>query len=207
VHHHVGRLDDLRLVPVHGIPVLGPAEAVVRIAQRAGFEAGVVCADSALRLGLTSEAELREVHERMRDHPGSRESGRVVGFADGRAESAGESRTRVAAHEGGLPEPDLQVRIYDDEGLIGRADMVIEDLVIEFDGRLKYRRARDPEDRPLKDPGEIVWAEKIREDRMRAVGRGMRRVIWGDLEPGHRPRTIRRLWDGLISCRRRRLGA
>ncbi len=53
----------------------------------------------------------------------------------------------------------------------------------EFDGRWKYDRLLLPGQKP----GEVVFAEKQREDRMREVtGFGMIRLTWEDL---NRPQT------------------
>ena len=58
--------------------------------------AGLVAAESALQLGLTSRAELREVLEHCVDWPGARDASRVVSFASALSESAGESLARLA---------------------------------------------------------------------------------------------------------------
>jgi hypothetical protein len=83
----------------------------------------------------------------------------------------------------GLPRPELQVEIYDAAGFIGRADAWYEDaaVAIEFDGKVKYT---DP--RYASSPGEVLWEEKRREDRMRAVGIRVVRVVNEDLgSPWH----------------------
>ncbi|KAA0918984.1 hypothetical protein [Dietzia sp. ANT_WB102] len=47
----------------------------------------------------------------------------------------------------------------------------------EFDGRIKYSgRAVDGA-----DPGEVVWREKLREDRLRDLGVVVIRWVWNDL--------------------------
>ena len=62
-------------------------------------------------------------------------------------------------------------------------------LLGEFDGRVKYGRLL----RPGQTPGDVVWAEKLREDALRrTTGFGMERLVWADLD---RPRsTADRLW-------------
>ena len=48
----------------------------------------------------------------------------------------------------------------------------------EFDGRVKYGRLV----RPGQDPGDVVYAEKLREDRLRAQGLAVVRWTWSDLD-------------------------
>jgi very-short-patch-repair endonuclease len=92
---------------------------------------------------------------------------------DGRAESPGESRTRMVLSALGLPvEP--QVEIIDADGeLVGRVDFLVADrVVVEFDGAVKYRG----------DSGaDVLIAEKRREDRLRELGYEVVRVTWDEL--------------------------
>jgi hypothetical protein len=48
----------------------------------------------------------------------------------------------------------------------------------EFDGRIKYGRLL----KPGQDPGEVVYAEKVREDAVRAEDLGVVRWTWADLD-------------------------
>jgi hypothetical protein len=115
--------------------------------------------------------------------PGSRAATRAVTFADGRSESVGESRSRVLLHRLGLAPSALQRTIHSASGLfLGRADFAWEDerVVGEFDGRVKYGRAR----RPGHDPADVVFEEKRREDAIRDEDWGVVRWTWSDLVPG-----------------------
>jgi hypothetical protein len=47
----------------------------------------------------------------------------------------------------------------------------------EFDGQVKYGRLLPPG----QEPGDAVFAEKIREDEIRATGLAVVRWTWGDL--------------------------
>ena len=99
----------------------------------------------------------------------------------------------------GLPPDDLQVRLDDDEGLIGYVDFGWDDVIGEFDGKLKY--GVDDETDPRK-AGRIVFAEKIREDRIRRLGYGVARWGWAEL---HRPAIIgQRVHEARESSGRRR---
>jgi hypothetical protein len=101
---------------------------------------------------------------------------RVIAFADGRAGSPGESISRVLIRMLGFPEPDLQTGFWDDEGFIGYVDFWWPEqrIVGEFDGFGKYLRE---ELRDGRSPAEVVVAEKVREDRLRAQVRTV--VRWG----------------------------
>ena len=93
----------------------------------------------------------------------------------------GESRSRVAIRAAGLPEPVLQWRVAAPDGeLIGMTDFgwPAARTVGEFDGRVKYGRLV----RPGQDPGDVVYAEKLREDRLRAQGLAVVRWTWSDLD-------------------------
>ena len=63
-----------------------------------------------------------------------------VYFFWGTSQTILESLSRVRLCDAGLPEPRLQVPIYDEDGLIGYVDMLWEDLGVvgEADGALKY---------------------------------------------------------------------
>lgn len=137
------------------------------------FESGVVVADAALHAGLAGKEELWELVERFRAWPGSRRAAAVVSFADGRAESVGESRARVLFHNEGLAAPELQWPIRDDRGrLVGRVDFFWRPRTVgEFDGELKYASG-DPK---------VLFDEKIREDDIREFGNEVVRMVWADL--------------------------
>jgi hypothetical protein len=112
--------------------------------------------------------------------PGAPSARRALAFADGRSASVGESRSRVAISRAGLPAPVLQWPVADRDGrLIGYTDFGWPDrcLVGEFDGRVKYGRLL----RPGQQPGDAVYQEKLREDRLRDQGLAVLRWTWTDL--------------------------
>ncbi len=179
VHHHAGRLADEEFATVGAVLVTQPARTVVDVARTVPFEAAVVTADGALAHSLATQAELRDVLDTMRDWRGARGAGRVVEFADGRSESVGKSRHRVQLERIGLPRPDLQVVLGGVDGPEDRVDFYFEEFatVAEFDGRVKYGRLLEPGE----TPGDVVWREKRREDRLREHGLEVVRSVWADL--------------------------
>jgi predicted transcriptional regulator of viral defense system len=141
---------------------------------------GVVAIDAALHEKKVSRAELVRAVLGGTHRVGIAQAARALGLSDGRAESPLETRGRLALLAAGLPRPELQVEIHDPGGFIGRVDAWYEDaaVAIEFDGQVKYT---DP--RYASSPGKVLWDEKRREDRMRAVGIRVVRVVNEDLGP------------------------
>ncbi len=176
-HLHVSPLHAEDVENVDGVLVTSKARSIVDVALTLPFEQAVVVADGALADPLVGPA-LVAAMERAAGRTGIERARRVVAFADGRSGSAGESRSRVAIMRAGLPMPVLQWDVYSAGGLwIGCVDFGWRALrtVGEFDGRIKYGRLL----KPGQDPGDVVFAEKVREDELRDPGAV--RWIWSDL--------------------------
>jgi hypothetical protein len=177
---HVARLRDDEIVMHDGVVVTDPVRTALDLARSLSHEAAVVALDAALREGLLTHDELRTRLFDIAGTPGSRSAARAVLFADGRSASVGESRSRVILQRWKQPPSALQFDVLAGDGrLIGRSDFAWEAdrLLGEFDGRIKYGRLL----RPGQDPGDAVFAEKLREDEMRDEGWGVLRWIWSDL--------------------------
>ncbi|WP_204331757.1 hypothetical protein [Geodermatophilus sabuli] len=85
-----------------------------------------------------------------------------------------------------MPPSTLQLPVWSADGaLLGRADSGWQEqrVIGEFDGRAKYGRPLRPG-----QPGDVVFAEKRREDAFREQGWGVVRWTWGDLAPRDRGR-------------------
>ncbi|HZE65801.1 MAG TPA: type IV toxin-antitoxin system AbiEi family antitoxin domain-containing protein [Sporichthyaceae bacterium] len=162
--HHLARSPD-------DLWCTSPARTVVDLARHLTFRQGVVVGDSALRLKLTTEVQLRGVLADCFGWPYTRKADRVLAIIDGKTESVAESLARAVFAEVGLPVPVPQVRIFDDAGReIARVDFLFEGrVVVEVDGRKKYT---DPD---------VLWREKVREDRLREAGYEVVRLTWADL--------------------------
>jgi hypothetical protein len=184
VHVHTAPLDPEETAVIDGVPVTSLARTVADLARSLPFEQAVVLADSALfhkRSDRVERGDLLEALARVRRWPGSPAAGRVIAFANGLSESVGESRSRIALAAAGLPPAVLQweVRSGGTGPLIGRVDFAWPQLRVigEFDGLVKYGRTL----RPGQDPVEVLVAEKLREDALRAEDLGVARWIWSDL--------------------------
>ena len=190
VVHHLGPPADRDVDELGGLLVARPELALADAARTVSFESGVVLADGVLRR-LAPDAELlsRIVREEQRDWRGALTSGRVLEFADGDAETVGESRSRVMLARIGLPQPQLQRPFHRTNGSIyARTDFWIEEFATagEFDGKQKYGRAFYEQSGVIEDVdvSEVLWAEKRREDEIRSDGAEMVRWVWSELD-GH----------------------
>ena len=154
------------------------ARTLVDCAREWSLTDGVIAVDAALNEEKVTRAELVETVLSGSHRVGIAQAARVLGLSDGRAESPLETRGRLAILASGLPRPELQVEIHDAAGLIGRVDGWYEEaaVALEFDGQIKYT---DP--LYTSTPGEVLWKEKRREDRIRAVGIRVVRVANEDL--------------------------
>ncbi|MBJ8340055.1 type IV toxin-antitoxin system AbiEi family antitoxin domain-containing protein [Antrihabitans sp. YC3-6] len=179
--------DQIRIVD--GLRVTTPARTIVDLGRLLPFEQAVVIGDAATRL---EEGAVDVAPERHRHRRGAGAARRVVSFVDGRSESVGESRSRVAIHVAGLPAPSLQIDVLSVlGGWLARVDFLWEQFGVigEFDGLGKYVRHLAPG----QTPGDVVVAEKLREDGLRAAGWTVVRWTWSDLaEPAAFLERLRR---------------
>ncbi len=119
------------------LPTTSALRTVVDLGGRDPLTEGVVAADLFLHAQLITVAELRAY---VAAHPGAKGIARlrrVVDLADPKAESVMESRLRMLLVLDGLPRPEVQVSIYDDQGrFLGRPDLLypVQRLAIEYDG-------------------------------------------------------------------------
>lgn len=194
VRKHAVRDPDQHLTRIEGIACTTLERTLLDIASTEGFDEAVVALDWALAGRVTEEA-LRRALEEWSPATGRRRIETVLAFADGASGSSpGESLSRVRIHEARLPAPVLQHAFFDEAGLIGYVDFwwpAIR-LIGEFDGLKKYREAALLAGRA---PGEVVVAEKVREDRLRSSGTRPRveRWIWAELfTPGALARRLER---------------
>jgi len=167
VVHHAGLPAEHRTVK-DGVRITTPARTVVDIARSGlSVRAGVVVADSALRLGLCDVEDMLAVCRACQKWPGAQRARAAVSFADPGGTSPLESISRWEFARGGLPAPRLQQwitpRICVD--FLWRAARVIG----EADGRVKYT---SPDD---------LYAEKLRQEHLERLGYRVVRWGWDDV--------------------------
>ncbi len=175
----VAALPGDQITTVRGCRTASPARAVLDTARLQSVVAGVVAADHALRGGLMTRDELERALGAMVGLPGITRARLCCRLASPLSESPGESWSAVAMHQHRVVPPERQETVADDAGTIGRVDFwwPEQGVVGEFDGRVKYGRA-NPSGRP---PEDVLWHEKLREDRLRALGLGVVRWTTADL--------------------------
>lgn len=171
VHLHSARLPQKHVTTLYGVRVTTGARTIIDLARSLTFMEGVVAADSALRLGKTTDLGLADIIRSCARWPGIDRARRVTGFSSADAESVLESCARVVFAEAGLPPPVLQAAIATaDAEFIGRADFCwpAYRVIAEADGMAKYddpRRAREQimRDIRLRDAGykvvHFTWSE------------------------------------------------
>jgi len=141
VRFYSARLPRQHVMMRHGVSVTTATRTVVDLARTVPFMNGVVTADSALRMGRTSDFGLAQMLRSCARWPGIDNARRVVAFSNELAESPLESCARVVFADAGLPPPFLQVPIASDSGeFIGRVDFYWQEYqtIAEADGMAKY---------------------------------------------------------------------
>jgi hypothetical protein len=168
---------DVAVVDRDGLRVTGAVDTVLALARDRDLRRSLPVADAAVRAGLVTGDALRDEVARRAGTRGVRRTRVVAELADGRAESAGESVSRARIHLDGFAQPALQVPLLGPEGAVVRPDFWWPDVRVvgEFDGRRKYRVDGVDDRRAVE---ERLWAEKRREDRIRAAGIRVVRWTW-----------------------------
>ncbi|TDE96060.1 hypothetical protein EXU48_07430 [Occultella glacieicola] len=202
---HVGVIPEPERTVVNGLPVTTLERTILDCARILHPRDALIVVDSALRILVRPDREDRPGTDRrtaqVRDgllerleqpdmRRGRRQARALIALADPYAESAGESAVRWLALARGLPVPVCQCPVpaedktyYTDMAWylnVTRSDGSERLVTIhtEFDGLLKYLGAGP-------DAARVVSEEKVREDRIRATGAEVVRVIWDDLSrPG-----------------------
>ncbi len=186
-HHvikHSIRLDDADVTELDGLRVTTVARTILDIAVTGSFMVAVTMADRAIHVdrfrrtpALTTKSELRELWAARLPFRGSARSWEVIDFAETRADSPIESVSRVNMRVIGCPRPQLQVPFSDYQGRIGETDFYWPEFEVigEADGDVKYL---DPRYRAGRTADQVVLDEKVREDRLRALGRTVSRWRW-----------------------------
>lgn len=191
VGHHLARFDSSQVVRVDDVTVLDAARTGVDIARDGGLARGVIACDAALGLGATRDDLWRAV-EPMRNWPGVCTARRSVELADGGAENPHETLGRLLVIEAGIGVPETQFPVSTRLGVFW-CDIRVGNLVIETDGRVKYRRS---ENGGLSaDPERTVWDEKQRQRAVHGRGLVVARLVWSDYWGARRAAAIRELRD------------
>ncbi len=186
LHARRASLDGSDIAVVYGLPVTSLTRTVTDLVRLLPFPEAVMVADVALARGL----ERGELLALTASGRGCRLAGRALTFADPRAESPGESLSRVRIAQAGLPPPELQHEFWRAGTLLGRGDFWWErhGLIGEFDGETKYEALL----KPGQSPAQAIMAEKRREQELQDAGYIVVRWAWAELwRPGFTDRLRR----------------
>jgi hypothetical protein len=176
--------------------VVPPEHAVAGAMLLHGLDQSVVMADSALHRGVVLTEPLTDLVEAWSRMPQSRHVRLAARLMDGRSESPGETLGRLVLWRGGLPRPELQLRVVGPEGQVAYTDFGWEEqrVVGEFDGRVKYlRNLREGE-----SASDVVVREKQREDWLVETGLVVRRFVWAEI---FTPRVVVERFRKALSAR------
>lgn len=189
---HAQVLDYRRSIIVTGVePTTKGGLSLTPLARTVGdclrimdFRAGLAVADSSLRLtGASKEALAQDIASQCKRMTGSSRMRAIVGLADARAESGGESIARATMLELGLAIPDLQL-CFDDPLAPGeeyRVDFAWSApqgrfIVGELDGFEKYE---SPAMRRGRTVGQVIEDEHRRQTHLEACPEVVRVVRFG----------------------------
>lgn len=187
-HVHVATPAQRLLIDDPAVQAVSVADACVLTAAGSGVEAGVVAMDAAVHRRLTSPASLSESVGACQLRYGVGQARAAIAAVDPRCESPGETRTRLILRAAGL-DVRSQVSLSDDDGFIGRVDLLVGNrVVVEFDGAVKYDGL---------DGRRALMDEKRREERLRDAGFRVVRVTWSDLS---RPSALVARVRGLLAA-------
>ncbi len=167
---------------VDGIPVTSVARTAIDVAGSHGFSKAIGSLDWTLwrkRPNRLMKEELFAELNRLNPRFRRRHLLRCVEFCTHLSDSFGESKGRAVIHSLGFDAPELQVDFVDAHGRIV-PDYFWRSVMVagEFDGKAKYTRNAYTRG----DPGEAVWREKKREDRLRRMVSGVTRIMSSDVE-------------------------
>lgn len=164
-------LTDVDTEVAHGIPTVSRTGAALSTAAQVELEWAVAILDSGAWGRNESLASYQQLLVQWPMLNGLGTLRRAVPLARSGAQSPLESISRMKFLNHGLPEPELQVQFRDRSGLIGYVDMYWPDFKVigEADGLAKY------------EVRENLIAEKLREDRLRALGFSVVRWTWDEI--------------------------
>ena len=182
------------VVEVDGVLVVSPARTVVDIARTGARVPAIAVGDAALHAGLCTVDDLQNELDLLTGMRGRAAAIRAIGRCDRKCESVLETRSRVELVDAGVPEPELQVNIYDAHGnFLARVDLYWRDarLCGEADGNKKYGDDADETRRAL-------LAEKSRGDGIVETGHALLRWGWRDVDE---PAVLARRVLGMLGRR------
>lgn len=194
---HRGRVLAEDLTIRDGVPLTDGTRTALDMIALTDVPRALVTVNGLLRAGETTPELLERRVGGLEHDPHTLITPVVLGLADARCESAGESLALHLCWTRHLPRPELQVEILNGLGqAVARVDFAWPErgLFMEFDGREKYLRYR----RPGESVVDAVLREKQREELICGLtGWRCIRIVWADLfEPERTASRIRAMLEG-----------
>lgn len=181
VRQHQGLLLPADIRNDGEVDVASPTRTAIDITTVVGVEPALVVVNFLLHGGLTTLGEVRERYQAMERHPFTLRTDLVFRLSDPRIESVAESRFFHLAWRQGLPNPEPQFVIEDENGrVVARLDFAWPEhkVWVEIDGKEKYTKYL----RKGETVADAVLREKQREDLIRELtGWVCIRITWADL--------------------------
>ena len=131
------KLETAEIVLLAGFPATSAVRTVCDLASRLPLVDAVAAVDMALHKQLVATAQLESALASRQGSKGVVRLRQALGLADKNAESPMETRLRLLLVLAGLPRPETQVALHDEEGrFLGRPDLFYRShrLAIEYDG-------------------------------------------------------------------------
>jgi very-short-patch-repair endonuclease len=181
VFHHSDL--DTRDVLVQGVQVTTVDRTWLDVARTRPLADALAVGDAAARAGLVEVETLRGRASALRESRGCRRAALAAAHVDARRETPLESGSWAYFVQHAIPLPRMQVSFADEVGdFVGRVDFYWEEAAVvgECDGLVKY------------DSRRALFAEKRREDALRALGLRVVRWGWRDLRDPRLAATLRR---------------
>lgn len=188
---HLHAVPERDLTEVGGLPTVARPLAALSTAALSDPEWALVTLDAACWQSSETLQLLSQLADEWGHLRGIGTVRRVLPLVRTGAQTPLETLSRFRLTSLGLPEPQLQVALHDADGLIGYVDMLWEELGVvgEADGALKYASGR------------VVFEEKLREDRIRALGYIVVRWTWDEIL--REPRRVAARIDAAAALYRR----
>ncbi|MET3961436.1 hypothetical protein ABIE44_001370 [Marmoricola sp. OAE513] len=139
---------------VHGIQVTTPLRTALDLGRLRQRDRAIAALDQLMAVGRFSHEDLQRETLRLRGFRGVRQLRALTPLVDPRSESPGESALRLRFHDAGLPRPECQLDIHDEDGVfLGRGDLAIEDIrfLAEYDGERWHGEGRAAHDAERRD--------------------------------------------------------
>ncbi|MFL6060871.1 MAG: type IV toxin-antitoxin system AbiEi family antitoxin domain-containing protein [Marmoricola sp.] len=136
------------VIEIEGVRLTTPLRTALDLGRLRHRDRAIAAIDQLLRLGLFEREHLLFEVGLARGLRGVRQLRWLAPIGDARSESPGESALRLRCHDAGL-RPTPQYEIRDPNGrLLGRGDLVVEDLrlLIEYDGAYWHEPERKAHD-------------------------------------------------------------